>query len=820
MLSAFEEALQEYRHARAADGNLVEAHLGVGRAQYALGRYDQARSTFDRARRMDDENPESHWALALALLALEDEAARGVAGDDKEQRRLLAVTKQQLTRVTELAPQFLSAWLSLADLAIKRGDERGGFAALDKAVAANASSAELQLEYGARLQDRGRQQDALAKFDRAITLSGRDELGIRARAATFRAGILLELRETPEAVGTLDAVLADVPEQLPDDLAATIAVVRYFAGIARVRLKRFEEALAQFEAAQQDSSMALFALHLRILVLRSLGRYGESWRLLPDARAAGEAMLKRRPDTADVQFARSFGEVLRLLGERERAIAVYRNTIDRHRDEPYLRYQLIATCLELSERSEERGGKYVGPWTPVDTAREDEYARARYRAQARDEFGRAEPLYKARVDEKPSATNLVALGALYMLMRDDDAGRLRMLEAVREGRRTGVAGDAQELAHAHLAAYHLRRREYGRAAQEFEAAWNCDRDELSHRIGLAEAQLRLGRLDEAHSLYQSVIEIAPGNVEARIGRAEVLIAQAEADEPALYELTITDYKEAMRLSEGVATLLPEKREGSIALPPRTLARLHYQIGYAHTKLFDADVARKFIGRPRQGNLILATRAFRNAVEIDRSHPQAAAALDRVRRERRQQRSRRTETWIPRALGLLCLAVFVLINLAFFVRPLRDDLPADFKNDLTPTSYAMLVFGILVLTVAVVSLPQLLKLKIAGVSLEKAPIEQAAPLQLDIRSDPFASYELLPPPAQLDTELSDRADEGKAPSEPESPSDEAQQAGSAPAVDAQAGLKAGEEQKRKTGQDGAAPAAIGDGPPPEPGDEPA
>src|SRR5512133_22724 len=80
--AAYEAALQEFRQARSIDSDLIEAHLGIGRAEYALKRYDQARFSFERARKHGGENGDSLWGLGQALLALAEQRKEMGASDD------------------------------------------------------------------------------------------------------------------------------------------------------------------------------------------------------------------------------------------------------------------------------------------------------------------------------------------------------------------------------------------------------------------------------------------------------------------------------------------------------------------------------------------------------------------------------------------------------------------------------------------------------------------------------------------------------------------------------------------------------------------
>lgn len=67
-------------------------------------------------------------------------------------------------------------------------------------------------------------------------------------------------------------------------------------------------------------------------------------------------------------------------------------------------------------------------------------------------------------------------------------------------------------------------------------------------------------------------------------------------------------------------------------------------------------------------------------------------------------------------------------------PSRRAAPKSFRDNLSPTTYGVLVFGLLVILIAAVSLPQLLKLQVGGVALEKSALEPELPSQLGIAAE--------------------------------------------------------------------------------------
>ena len=621
------------------------------------------------------------------------------------------------------------------------GRKSEALALYDQLTVDNPTNAELLLEHGRVLQREGSPDAALERFGRAIDVARyAGSLAVRVRAHIWKGALLLERGDAEAALSSLEKAIALPTDSPSDEVASLLGFARYLVGTARVTLRRYDEALAELASVPNEpAAISLYALAMRVQVHRALGQYHEAWRLLAVAEPIGDRALEQKPlDHVDTDVVRNYGEVLRLLGDPAKAAELYRRGIAADPEDTYLRVQLIATYLELADEAGTAPGGAV--------------ERARCLQLARHEFGRTEALHRRRLEDKRSTRNLVAFGSLCMLMGHDDAATPLLEEAIELGRKMSVAGPEQEIAHAQLARAATRRDDHAAAALEFEAALAYDAEDLHHRSGFAEAYLRLGRLQEAGERYRSILDAAPGSIEARIGLAEVLLAQAENDRPENYELAIAEYGEAIRLADNVLRAPPKLREGSTRLSPRKLATLHYQVAFAYTKLFNADIARGTLGVQGPGHIAKAVKAFRQARDTDPTYLQPRAALERVSREQRERRQRRMlETVAPVVLGIVCLVLLVLLHLGYFVGPVRHALPATFQAKLTPTSYTLLLFGLLILLVAVISLPQLLKLKLGGVSLEKAPLEHATPLELSIPVDQFGALVVMKPTLAVDTE---------------------------------------------------------------------
>jgi predicted O-linked N-acetylglucosamine transferase (SPINDLY family)/predicted double-glycine peptidase len=205
---------------------------------------------------------------------------------------------------------------------------------LVEALNDNPSDARRLMVQGTILQREGRLEEALAAYDRAVSLEPD-----YAEAHAGRGAVLLQQKRLEEALGALDQALRyepDAPElhfyrgltlhqqgRLQEALAAYDRAIRLkpayakaHEGRAAISLQqgRLEEALGAYDQALH-SAPALPHLHFgRGRVLRRLARFGE-------ALAAYEQALRLQPDYADAHFGR--GVVLQQLGRLGEALEAY-----------------------------------------------------------------------------------------------------------------------------------------------------------------------------------------------------------------------------------------------------------------------------------------------------------------------------------------------------------------------------------------------------------------------------------------------------------------------------------------------------------------
>lgn len=259
----------------------------------------------------------------------------------------------------------------------------------------------------------------------------------------------------------------------------------------------------------------------------------------------------------------------------------------------------------------------------------------------------------------------------------------------------------------------LELKDYPEAIAAAETALVRDPEDIANKLLLAEALLLGGELDRAETEVRDILQRAPGTVEAHQILAKVMLEQADKGDVDLYEQAMMELDRAWVLA-GTAN-------ASKVASPAFAAAIHYLRGFARSKIYDDPKLAK------DESLIAAARDdFRRCLTFDPQNHRALIALRKIE-ERLKPRS---AGWLgDRAAGLVCGLISIII---FTIAAFGID-----KGTLTPGNGAVFVFGALMFLIASFYLPYLLKLKVAGVELEKSAVDSSvSKLPLQIRKAPL------------------------------------------------------------------------------------
>jgi tetratricopeptide (TPR) repeat protein len=256
-------------------------------------------------------------------------------------------------------------------------------------------------------------------------------------------------------------------------------------------------------------------------------------------------------------------------------------------------------------------------------------------------------------------------------------------------------------------------RHYTTALALFNEALRIDAHDLSTRSNRAEVLMRLGRTDEAEREYRSILRIAPGNIDSLVGLAEMYIERGANGDRLMLEQAIASLDCAIDcIDAGTAS----KR---VSL--RNQASIFNLRGYACTRLLLCER-----GIYATGLATKALRDFNKACKVDPDLYAARHAAERVKAAFGSSAPVRWfESYVPLAIASLGVMLVLLSTLwllgCFSIY--RSKLHVNkYLVSLTPAEYLATVLSGIAMIIVGAYLPRLLKLKVAGVEIEKSTVD--------------------------------------------------------------------------------------------------
>jgi tetratricopeptide (TPR) repeat protein len=728
----YEKADRRYRQALAATQNDARAHLGLAVSLAQQKKYEDAITEY---RQLAEGNPQSvpwkRWIDALgqlpqdklsqseeamhAALAGKPVAAKAYYdwGNALYEKKDYEKACDRIRRATEENPELIQAhalwgWTLYA---LQRHSDAG--AKFEQAIQLDSDNEEGQAPniyrgWGWNSYSARSYSEAEARFRKAVTLEPRyaDALG----------NLLLDLKRYEEGCEELRRLLeidnqningylslgaclislgrdSEATEKYEKMLAIDekkdpVIADRYFYwGNALSREQRYEEAIEKYRLALDKDPDHAYSLTNIGSYLGDMGRYGEAREQLQAAvRAYGRGLFKAREDANPNHF-RYFASVLRELGDLEEAdrylcegLAILPDNLD-------ILTEMAALHSEQAEARTFRDG----------TA--DFRGRNLAHWKAREAYRRAKSLLRTHFQNADDASLFLQWGRMHLTMGDYDEARKQLEEAVK--RDPELAG-----AHNQLGILCVRLEDYKKAAQHFCNALRYDPNNLTAKSNLAEAYLKAEMLDKSEATYKAILAVTANHIESEIGLGQVYIAMADnKKDEALYEEAIS------HLDRAIAIGKTSPNSASKLMKRREWAPVYYQLGYAGVKLYSASKLLADEARLRK-----ARADFKLALEHDSQYHKAERALKSIK-EGLRPRERWLEKWAPFTILAMALFLFVLTQISF----LRQGKFYDLKY------YVPVSFGALVLMIAGFYLPKLLKLKVAGIELEKSAVDQVASL---------------------------------------------------------------------------------------------
>jgi tetratricopeptide (TPR) repeat protein len=506
-------------------------------------------------------------------------------------------------------------------------------------------------------------------------------------------------------------------EESIDHWHASPAMTQYRRGFGLALAKDAAGALAAYRGSCEQDPDEIGSWGNQVSILWSQGRYRAARDAYTHLR---HALDRRRQEVGEISHPEIYSFLGGVLVEVERDFAGAELELERARqvgnDQPSLLIQQIEcyrerrTCGSPPPRSERRrvtqprlwlqGESQSDPELDAHDASEDYW-------RARERYTRCKRMLLEWLARHETVGLRQMLGRLCLAMGELDDARIHF-------ERVCDLYPESPYPWAQLGVIATHAGQHRSARRCFERALEREPDDLTARTNLAEACRKSGQVDRAEVEYQRVLAVANGNVEARVGLAELYLARGEeSGDPDVYHEAITYLTHALEYgSSDMGSKWLKHGEESVP-SAKELSAILYSRGYASVKLYEAS------GPLADPSLLSsALRDFRECHARDRTQHKAERAISRLE----ERTGRFKPDWLedtlgPRLIVGLAVVVFVLTQLSFY----SDWLVANFQ----PAYYVTLTLGSLLFAIAGLGLPRLLRLKVAGIELERSTVTQVS-----------------------------------------------------------------------------------------------
>ena len=700
-LNKCEDALQQYRRAVAENPKFTEAHYNCG---YVLNRLGKPLDAIEAFKKATEANPD--YALAFArwgdvLLAQKKpvEAAekygRAMALDPKTISYL-----KWLRAVDQLPAKNRDAALDAARAAINREDPPGkrpnlaaymfwgnSLASLGQFRAAatkmqpifdtlpkrddDASKRDLADAYvnlGWLLNTEQRYSEAFDKFKEAIRIRPDSPLAYNNWGAA-----LIDQRLYSDAIEKLKLA------QQADTDRSWAKVICIGLGNALTGMGCMVEGIEQYQKAIDEDRDYQYAYHSIANTYGKQGKYELSYRMWERARTAYEKGQQTATENDDGDFFEYYGGALHeALNDLREAERVYQKGLEINPSHPGLLTRVARLHLAMrDEFPSDATNHYWNAW---------------------QFYKKAEKAWQARLSECDCPALRLRMADLCFMMERYDDCEAHVRAALTPD---PASSDAQN----QLGALYSKREEYTRAVACFKQALSLDPASLRIRSNLAEAYLNSGQTDASRAEYQRCLDIAPNHVESLIGLGRIYLKGADDGDTDMYQDAVKQLEDALQKGDG--------KRGSKKLSKKESADIYYSIAYAKVKQYEAEASKL---RLRRDLLNDATKNFEECRRLVPDHHGATVALARLEERKKKDPETAWERRAPWVMVVPCATVFLLTQSSFFFY-----WPWHYID--TAPSYTTLTFVSIVLMAVGCYLPKVLKLKVAGIELEKSAVEQ-------------------------------------------------------------------------------------------------
>jgi tetratricopeptide (TPR) repeat protein len=336
--------------------------------------------------------------------------------------------------------------------------------------------------------------------------------------------------------------------------------------------------------------------------------------------------------------------------------------------------------------------------------------RSQIHSMARETCRKAVGILKLQVEKYEHAGLLRQLAELMLKMEAHNEGEdSKDAEMEKYLRRSPTKDNEAAATYVDLGVLYTRKEDLKRAAQYFTEALQRDPDDLNAWSNLAEAYSKSKRGEEAEAEYRKILAVSENHVESCLGLAQVFTERAdELKDEELYEQAVEQFAKAIEMGRPIKGYSISR--ASKTLKKKELAAALYSKGYARVRQFEASEA-----KTDRSLLQQAREDFRECCNLDPEHYQCRRAIEKLDK----RLGWFSPNWLSEKMGPYIIlgasiSVFVMAQVGFF-RGHPGKIEASVYVTVTLSSLVFMVVGLY--------LPQILKLKVAGIELEKSAVSQ-------------------------------------------------------------------------------------------------